>query len=226
MGLYHILFCEAGRTCKVLRTTPYYKMPVAHFRSHMSFGVVPTAGATIIAAYAYAKQQATTRLKTLQETRGCIFLVWHVSRGLVKEWFQCEWADALLKSGKTLYTNVLYFRAAQDLSHIAKRINKPRDAARFAVRAGEIKKMINDELWTGTFFADWKDWKRQDYFATLPNMLAIIFGLASKRQASQFLRLPKTRMEWMDFGQQCSRVSSLAGADFYILIGCVTITMG
>ena len=175
----------------------YYKMPVAHFRSHMSFGVVPDGGVmTIIAAYAYAEAAGDDTFLKKHYKKLVAAFSWYETRfkgGLVKEWFQCEWADALLKSGRTLYTNVLYFRAARDLSWIAKRLGKSRDAARFAARAEMIRTMISRELWTGTFFADWKDWKRQDYFATYPNMLAIIFGLASKRQASSILALAKKR---------------------------------
>lgn len=175
----------------------YYKIPVAHFRSHMSFGVVPDGGLmTIIAARAYAEKVKDVRFLKRQYAKLVRALSWYEIRfnsGLITEWFQCEWADALLKSGNTLYTNVLYFRAASDLSWIAKRLGKSCDAVRFATRVNAIKKMLNEQLWNGTFFADWKDWKRQDYFATFPNMLAIIFGLTTKEQAESILVIAKAR---------------------------------
>ncbi len=175
----------------------YYKTPVAHFRSHMSFGVVPDGGVmTIIAARVFAQAAGDTRFLKKNYNKLALVFFWYETRfkgGLVREWFQCEWADALLKSGRTLYTNVLYFRAAKDLSWMAKRLGKIRDGARFAARSEEIRKLLNEQLWTGTFFADWKDWKRQDYFATHPNMLAIIFGLATRKQAASILAIARAR---------------------------------
>ncbi len=176
----------------------YYETPVAHFRSHMSFGIVPDGGIlVIIAAAQYAEKSGDVRFLKNQYKRLVSAFAWYEARfgnGLVREWFQCEWADALLKSGKTLYTNILYFRAATDMSSIAKRLGKLRDAARFAARAAEVRTRVVSELWTGEFFADWKDWKRQDYFATHPNMLAIIFGLATGHQAEMILHTAKTRV--------------------------------
>ena len=109
----------------------------------------------------------------------------------MREWFQCEWADALMKSGRTLYTNVLYFRAMGDMAWIAKKMKRMDESRVYEAFVQKLRILLNKELWNGTFFADWKDWKRQDYFATHPNMLAIIFGLATKRQAASILNIAK-----------------------------------
>lgn len=173
----------------------FYRHPVAHFRSHMSFGLVPDGGVmAIIAAQSYAKNTNDTRFLKKNYPRLVAAFNWYELRfrgGLVTEWFQCEWADALLKVGKTLYTNVLYFQAARDMSVIAKRLGRRDDARKFAERAERLKKLLTSEFWNGSFFSDWKDWKRQDYFATHPNMLAIIFGLASKQQSRNILSTAK-----------------------------------
>lgn len=173
----------------------YYTNPVAHIRSHMSAGIVPDGGVmTIIAARSYIEQTRDRRFLTRHYESLVRAFMWYEgrrTRGLVREWFQCEWADALLKSGNTLYTNVLYYKAAADLCWLAKRAGKPSDADFFARRAKEIKKNINIHLWTGSFFADWKDWKRQDYLAVHPNMLAVVFGLTDKHQALSILKTAK-----------------------------------
>ena len=169
----------------------YYENPVAHFRSHMSFGIVPDGGLmAVIAAAQYAQISGDMQFLKQEYGRLVAAFAWYETRfgnGLVREWFQCEWADALLKSGKTLYTNVLYFRAARDMAFIAERLGKLHDAKRYAALAAEVRTHVVSELWTGEYFADWKDWKRQDYFAVHPNMLAIIFGLATPHQAEMIL---------------------------------------
>lgn len=169
----------------------YFPFPKAVSRSHMSFGIVPDGGVmTIIAARRYAEYARDTRFLAKNYRAFVHVLTWYRHRcgdGLVQEWFQCEWADALLKSGKTLYTNVLYFRAIADMAWIARKLKKPNDADGYEKLASHMKQTIHAVLWTGEYFADWKDWKRQDYFATHPNMLAIIFGLATKSQAASIL---------------------------------------
>lgn len=196
-GLVPYLILRSRHTVgKYFNRHRYYRTPVPQFRSHMSFGIVPDGNAmVIIAAWEYAKQSGDVRFLNARYSRLADAFSWYERRsfgGLMREWFQCEWADALLKSGNTLYTNVLYFRAAADLALIAGKLGKQSDAARFSARAGEIKNLINAKLWTGEFFADWKDWKRQDYLAVHPNMLAIIFGLATKKQAASMLAAVKT----------------------------------
>lgn len=173
----------------------YYKEPVAHFRSHMSLGVVPDGGVmTIIAARAYIELTRDKRFLMRHYEAFVRAFMWYGGRlrhGLIREWFQCEWADALLKSGNTMYTNVLYYKAAVDLSWLAKRAGKPADADFFAKRAEEIRELLNTHLWTGSYYADWKDWKRRDYLAVHPNMLAVIFGLADKKRTASILKAAK-----------------------------------
>lgn len=53
------------------------------------------------------------------------------------------------------------------------------------------RETIDCFLWNGTYFADWADYKRQDYFSSHANMLAIIFGLASKEESKSILEFAK-----------------------------------
>lgn len=195
-GLIPYLILRSRHTIgKYFHSHSYYKKPVPHFRSHMSFGTVPDGGLmTVIAAASY--MDASGDRAFLQQSYKKLHdaLSWYSHRfkdGLIREWYQCEWADALLKSGNTLYTNVLYFRALRDMARIARKLKKTGDAQQFERHAEGIRRQIHGVLWNGEYFADWKDWKRQDYFATHPNMLAVIFGLATKSQAVSILAKAK-----------------------------------
>lgn len=136
-----------------------------NFRSLQSGGFVPDGGLMVIIA---AKKYGKKYKKQIDKARD--FYTTKFGNDLISEWFQCEWADAVLKVGKTLYTNVLYWKATEDK---------------------KIKKKINETFWNGEFFADWVDYKRQDYFASHPNMLAIIFDLATRNQAQSILQYAK-----------------------------------
>lgn len=136
-----------------------------NFRSVQSGGVVPDGGLmTIVAAQRFGKTYAH-KLNRARE--------WYRKKfgdDLISEWFQCEWADAVLKVGKTLYTNILYWKATGDEA---------------------IKNKIVDVFWNGRYFADWVDWRRRDYFASHPNMLAIVFGLTTREQSLSILDYAK-----------------------------------
>jgi hypothetical protein len=127
---------------------------------------------------------------------------------LLSEGFQCEWADGVLKVGHTLYTNVLYFRALGDMGNVA--------------RQRYIGNLLKEHLWNGTFFEDWEDYKRQDYFSTQANMLAIVLGWHPRGNRNPFLSLPggivcvtghsKRTTQHIHFGgyQSCSMCLSMA----------------
>ncbi len=176
----------------------YFKTPKAQFRSHLSYGTVPDGGIlTIIAAKKYAESSRDRAFlkKNYEQLRKA--LRWYGKKfdmGLIREWFLCEWADAILKIGKTLYTNVLYFRATGDMVWIAKELKKERDAKKYMRWHKHLGECIHKEFWNGSHFADWKDWKRQDYFAAHPNMMAIVFGLATPKERDVILTKAKTQL--------------------------------
>lgn len=155
----------------------YYVAPQAQFRSSQSGGYVPDGGLmTIIAAHA----TKDTRFLRKHEQQLQNAIGWYEKKfgdRLIVEWFQCEWADAVLKRGNTLYTNVLYWKALGDMGH-----NAMQD---------RIGILIRQQLWNGEFFADWKGVFRHDYFSSHANMLAIVFGLATKEEAASILRYAK-----------------------------------
>lgn len=155
----------------------YLSSPRPDFRSYQSGGIVPDGGLmTVIASAAYARHSGDTQFLRIHRPQLAKAMQWYEMRfkyNLISEWFLCEWADAVLKVGNTLYTNVLYWKALGDMGmHTQQRA---------------VGNAIRKYFWNGTFFADWIDYRRHDYFASHANMLAIIFGLATEVQANRIL---------------------------------------
>ncbi len=181
---------------KYFGTHAYYESPHAQYRSSQSGGIVPDGGLlVIIAAREYAEVSQDT--KTLRAwypklSASVSYYGKTFGTGLISEWFQCEWSDAVLKTGKTLYTNVLYWKALKDMAWIAKRLGDAAASRALDRRQREVGEKIRQELWTGAYFADWKRVFRHDYISSHANMLAIVFGLADRKQSASILAAVET----------------------------------
>lgn len=173
----------------------YHKILTPNYRSNQSGGIVPDGGLmAIIAMREYVEQ--TKDIKYLRNNFSSLerAIVWYWKQyriDLIREWFLCEWADAVLKVGNTLYTNVLYWRALGDMAWMAKKLGKSKDARAYTIWQKKIEKLVQEKFWNGIFFADWIDYARHDYIATHANMMAIAWGLASKNQAQSILAYAK-----------------------------------
>lgn len=154
---------------------------MSNFRSHQSGGLVLDGGLmVIIATSEYVRQSRDFRFFQTNRIQLERAMHWYENRfgdHLLSEWFQCEWADGVLKMGQTLYTNVLYWKALGDIGYHS--------------RQRCIGDLIRKHFWNGTYFADWADYKRQDYFSSYANMLAIVFGLATKAESKSILDFAK-----------------------------------
>ena len=151
--------------------------PQPDFRSYQSGGTVPDGGLmTVIATSEYVRRSGDKLFFKINGRQVRRAMHWYLKRfgdGLISEWLQCEWADAVLKIGKVLYTNLLYWKALGDIGD--------------TTRQQMIGDKIRSQFWTGRYFADWVDWRRHDYFASHPNMLAIVFGLATKTETESIV---------------------------------------
>lgn len=162
---------------KYFGTPKYLSSPVADFRSYQSGGIVPDGGLmTVIATFGYVRRSGDRQFFVTHKSQLVKAVEWYDERlknNLISEWFLCEWADAVLKVGKTLYTNILYWKALGDLGMHAKQRT--------------VGDAIRKYFWNGTFFGDWIDYRRQNYFASHANMLAIVFGFTTEREAARIL---------------------------------------
>lgn len=155
-GLVPYRILRAASTIgKYLGRPRYLDRPAANFHSHQSGGLVPNGGLmTVIAVAEYVRRSGDRRFFQTHRIQLVKAVQWYESRfgdDLISEWFLCEWADAVLKVGKTLYTNILYWGTLGDIGEKSKQ--------------RVIGQKIHDAFWNGRYFADWIDWKRQDYFA-------------------------------------------------------------
>lgn len=94
--------------------------------------------------------------------------------GLLWDGVMCEWNDAALKQGNLLYSNIIYWNMYRELGDDTKQ--------------AEIAQNLRERLWNGSFFADWHDDKRWDYFNPFGNLLAVAWGLATPEETESILQ--------------------------------------
>jgi glycogen debranching enzyme len=173
----------------------YISKPVANFHSHQSGFIVPDGGLlTIIATALYSDASKDQVFLKKHYASLALAMAWYEKRnsgGLIKEGFLCEWADAVLKIGSTLYTNVLYVKALEDMSRIAKTLGFQKESVVYKKRYEDVLALVRKTLWNGTYFSDWFDYKRQDYFSSHANFLAIFFGLIDQKESLEILDYAK-----------------------------------
>src|SRR3989344_1431968 len=175
---------------KYLGKPDYFTKPRANFRSRQSGGLVLDGGLMLIIAFAqYIRIHKNINFtnKYYQQLSDCVG--WYKNKfqnGLLNEWFLCEWQDSVLKLGKTLYSNVLYWKALTDFAYISG-LTGNAHSGHFLQSAMQIKEKINNAFWNGNYFSDWIDYKRHDIFNTYGNLLSVWWGLADKNQSQKIL---------------------------------------
>jgi len=51
----------------------------------------------------------------------------------------------------------------------------------------QIAKSLRERLWNGKYFADWNDYKKQNYFYPFGNCLAVAWGLTTENESKKIL---------------------------------------
>lgn len=110
--------------------------------------------------------------------------------GMLEQLPTTDWQDAFPhRYGHTINTQALWYRVLELTGKIK--------------QAKELKKKVNEDkedgLWNGNFYLPWR-WKNHnkyqekgEWFDTLGNVLAIIFGLADKSKAEKILSYIKRK---------------------------------
>lgn len=106
--------------------------------------------------------------------------------GLLHDGVMSEWNDSALKWGNLLYTNVIYWYMFDRLSNWVNTFDR-NWSKELESKKQNIAQKLRYRLWTGAYFADWYDYKRQDYFYPYGNCLAIAWGLTTKRESESIL---------------------------------------
>lgn len=107
-------------------------------------------------------------------------------QGLLWDGVMAEWNDAVYKWGNLLYSNIIYWYALKRLS-TSLRLIDPKLANTLKVKQKLIAKQLRHRLWNKTYFADWYDYRRQDYFYPLGNFMAIVWGFSTKKESKSIL---------------------------------------
>lgn len=104
--------------------------------------------------------------------------------GLVGEGCTASFADQTFRTGSVLYTNVWAWKALSDLSEML-----GPEGEELMENASSLEGAIQKHLWLDDrgYFADWitRGGKRHEYFFSDGNILATIFGLATKEQGTR-----------------------------------------
>jgi len=103
---------------------------------------------------------------------------------LITERHYSNWMDSVKKKGWVFYTNLTFWKACAEMNYISKFLKIPFDES----LAEKSKEAINKAFWNGNYFSDWVDTKREDYFPTSENFLAVAWGFATKEQSKKIMK--------------------------------------
>ncbi len=119
--------------------------------------------------------------------RGLAWLEGHASTaGLLHQEAFSDWADSVGRSGRILYTNVIYWKALSEMARAAQAAGHPGDEAGYQVQAAALARAIDDHFWRpdlGYYITS----QEHDNLSSSGNLLAIAWGLASPDQANIIL---------------------------------------
>jgi GH15 family glucan-1,4-alpha-glucosidase len=109
-----------------------------------------------------------------------------ITDGLLSQAPFADWADSIAQSGRVLYTNVIYWKALQEMAEAARHFGLGDETNHYAERADRVARGIQSRLWRpdlGYFAAS----ESLDQLTSSGNLLAIAWGLATPEQAESIL---------------------------------------
>lgn len=106
--------------------------------------------------------------------------------GLLHQAPFADWADSIARRGCVLYTNILYWKALQDLAEFASLYGQTEDQAYFTKKAELLKISINDYFWRedlGYYVTN----QIFDNLSSSGNLLAVAWDFTTTEQAHSIL---------------------------------------
>jgi glycogen debranching enzyme len=106
--------------------------------------------------------------------------------GLLQQGAFTDWADSVDRQGKVLYTNMIYWKALQEMANAAQTFGDERTRQALIQRAGMVHDAVQAYFWRddlGYFVTS----KLFNNLSSAGNLLAIAWGLATESQGHQIL---------------------------------------
>jgi len=184
---------------KYLRIKKRFKKPIPNYNSIMGASVIDQNSLLIIAAAEYSKNMRGKKyIRDIFPKLENAFL-WLKKQtsprfGLIREGLFANWMDHVFKSGIVLNNNVLYYKASAAMAFISHGLDNQKQQKRYKRVADKIKKKIDEHLYNGVFYLDWKDFKDHHYFETASNLLTIIWRVANKNNSEKILDLIEKKL--------------------------------
>lgn len=119
--------------------------------------------------------------------RALVYLSGREKNELLWDGVMAEWNDTAFKWGNLLYSNVIYWYMYDRLTNWTQKTDKKWHKI-LNSKKESLEKAIYQKLWNGKYFADWYDYKRQDYFYPFGNCLAVAWGLTNKKESESILK--------------------------------------
>jgi glycogen debranching enzyme len=102
--------------------------------------------------------------------------------GLLHQEPYSDWADSIARSGKVLYTNVIYWKALIEMAEAAGLLKNTLDRDRYLSRTHQVAQAINANFWRpdlGYYVTNFQF----DNLSSCGNLMAIAWGLTSEEQS-------------------------------------------
>jgi glycogen debranching enzyme len=106
--------------------------------------------------------------------------------GLLQQAAYADWADSIARQGRVLYTNVVYWKALDDMAKAAVTYGTPEDQRYFREKSWQVGESIADHFWRpdlGYFVTH----RTLDNLSSAGNLLAVAWDLATAEQAHGIL---------------------------------------
>jgi len=97
-----------------------------------------------------------------------------------------DWADSVARPGAVLYTNVVYWKALQEMVSLAAVLGYAGDVNFYSRIAQETERALNEYLWRPRF-GYFATSKTLDNLSSAGNLLAVAWGLADEVQSNAIL---------------------------------------
>ncbi len=156
----------------------FYKQARPTYRLR-GFGQEILDGTTLSVLFA-AKTKQINLIPQIKQA--LVYLESKERNGLLWDGPMAEWNDAVWKYGYLLYSNLIYWKMYQELSLFVGKID-PQWSEKIEIKQQQMNLNLHSRLWNGRYFADWHDYKRQDYFYPFGNCLAIVWGLTNQEES-------------------------------------------